>query len=71
MKSISSLKEKKRREEKLELPEDLDYKNMQGLSLEAREKLTLYRPKTLGEAMRITNVHPSDIDVLSFHVRHR
>lgn len=55
----------------LELPEGLDYLNMAGLSLEAREKLHLHRPKTLGEASRITNVHPSDIDVLSFYVRHR
>lgn len=55
----------------LELPEGLDYLNMAGLSLEAREKLHLYRPKTLGEASRITNVHPSDIDVLSFYVRHK
>lgn len=55
----------------LELPEDLDYLNMAGLSLEAREKLSLYRPKTLGEASQITNVHPSDVDVLSFYVRHK
>ncbi len=69
---LAERKEAKRREDyqELELPDNLDYKNMQGLSLEAREKLTLYRPKTLGEAMRITNVHPSDIDVLSFYVRH-
>lgn len=69
---LAERKEAKRREDyqELPLPENLDYKNMQGLSLEAREKLTLYRPKTLGEAMRITNVHPSDIDVLSFYVRH-
>ena len=66
-------KEAERREhyQDLVLPDDLDYKNMQGLSLEAREKLTLYKPKTLGEAMMITNVHPSDIDVLSFYVRHK
>ena len=40
------------------------------IDLEAREKLALLRPKTLGEASQITNVHPSDIDVLSFYVRH-
>ncbi len=56
--------------ENLVLPEDLDYVHMDGLSLEAREKLDRIRPKTIGEARRIVNVHPSDIDVLSFYVRH-
>lgn len=55
----------------LELPDDLNYLEMQGLSLEAREKLNLIRPKTLGEASNIANVHPSDIDVLSFYIRHK
>lgn len=69
----AELKEVKRRSEyeNLPLPDDLDYKHIDGLSLEAREKLALIKPKTLGEASRITNVHPSDIDVLSFYVRHR
>ena len=62
--------EKRKAYEDLPLPADLDYKNMDGLSLEAREKLALFRPKTLGVASKITNVHPSDIDVLSFYVRH-
>jgi tRNA uridine 5-carboxymethylaminomethyl modification enzyme len=57
--------------ESLPLPEGIDYKHMDGLSLEAREKLDLFRPKTLGEASRITNVHPADIDCLSFHVRYQ
>lgn len=66
-------REAKRRKsyQDLELPNDLDYKNIQGLSLEAREKLAFFKPKTLGEASLITNVHPSDIDVLSFYVRHK
>lgn len=67
------MKECERRKdyESLELPDNIDYKHMEGLSLEAREKLSLIRPKTLGEASRITNVHPADIDCLSFHVRYK
>lgn len=70
---IQCRKEVERRKsyEELPLPMDLDYRHIDGLSLEAREKLALLKPKTLGEAARITNVHPSDIDVLSFYVRHR
>ncbi len=56
--------------EDLVLPKGLDYLHMDGLSLEAREKLAKFCPHTLGEASRITNVHPADIDVLSFRVRH-
>jgi tRNA uridine 5-carboxymethylaminomethyl modification enzyme len=70
---IQERKEAERRKsyEELPLPDDLDYLHIDGLSLEAREKLHLLRPATLGQASRITNVHPSDIDVLSFYVRHR
>lgn len=63
--------ERRKQYESLELPDDIDYLHMDGLSLEAREKLNAFRPKTLGEAARITNVHPADIDCLSFHVRYR
>ncbi len=70
---LQERKEAERRKsyEDLPLPEDLDYRHIDGISLEAREKLALIRPSTLGQAGRITNVHPSDIDVLSFYVRHR
>lgn len=68
---IAERKEAERRKEleDLKIPDDIDYKTLTGLSLESIEKLALKRPKTLGEASMITNVHPSDIDVLSFYIR--
>lgn len=55
--------------ESLILPIDIDYSKIEGISLEAREKLSKIRPKTIGEAMRITNVHPADIDRILFLIR--
>ena len=51
------------------IPQGLDYLNMDGVSLEAREKLNKILPKTIGEASRITNVHPSDINALMIHIK--
>jgi tRNA uridine 5-carboxymethylaminomethyl modification enzyme len=51
------------------IPSGLDFIHMDGLSLEAREKLDKIRPKTIGEASRITNVHPADINCLLMHIR--
>jgi tRNA uridine 5-carboxymethylaminomethyl modification enzyme len=52
----------------LKLSPDLDYKGLQSLSSEAREKLTKIKPNNLGQAMRIPGVSPSDISVLTVYL---
>ena len=55
--------------EKMKLPADLDYENMDNLSLEARQKLTAIKPLTLGQASRISGINPSDIAILAMRVK--
>ena len=55
--------------ERTELPADLDYMNMHGLRIEARQKLTAMRPVNLGQASRISGVSPADIAVLMIHLK--
>ena len=57
--------------EKLEqrtLPADLDYTDIQGLRLEAREKLNAVKPRNLGQASRISGVSPADIAALMIYL---
>ncbi len=58
-----------RRDELLRLPPDLDYSLIGGLSNEARQKLTIARPVTLGAAERISGVTPAAIVALLRYVR--
>lgn len=58
-----------RRDEALQLPADLDYGRIGGLSTEVREKLTATRPTTLGQAARISGVTPAALTALLVHVR--
>ncbi len=50
------------------LPDDLDYTQVTGLRLEARQKLMAQRPRNLGQASRISGVSPADIAVLSVYL---
>ena len=59
--------EKIKKMEKMEsklIPPDFDYKEVHGLKNEAREKLIKVKPLTIGQALRISGVDPSDISIL-------
>lgn len=59
---------KMNRLEDLSISDGFDFKSLSSLSLEAREKLSSLRPKTIGQASRISGVSPSDISVLLVHM---
>ncbi|MFA8298657.1 MAG: tRNA uridine-5-carboxymethylaminomethyl(34) synthesis enzyme MnmG [Hyphomicrobiales bacterium] len=54
--------------EEVKLHDSFDYKALQSLSFEAREKLSKIKPRTLGQASRISGVSPSDISVLAVYL---
>lgn len=60
---------KMKKMEDQEINADFDYKSLISLSIEAREKLMKVKPRTLGQASRISGVSPSDISVLMIHMR--
>ena len=55
--------------EELKIPADIDYLNMNGVRLEAREKLNKIRPLTVGQASRIAGVNPSDVSMLILNIK--
>ena len=61
--------ENMRKIEEMKIPSGFDYLNMDGLALEARQKLAKIQPLTIGQASRISGVNPTDISVLILNVR--
>ncbi|MCF8565706.1 tRNA uridine-5-carboxymethylaminomethyl(34) synthesis enzyme MnmG [Alicyclobacillus tolerans] len=62
--------ERQRRLEQKRIPVELDFTQVRGLSMEAREKLTKVRPQTVGQASRIPGVSPADISILLIALEH-
>ena len=54
--------------EELEIPENFDFKKINALGNEAREKLTKIQPRTLGQASRISGINPSDVQILMVYM---
>jgi len=54
--------------EELEIPESFDYLKLSSLGNEAREKLIRVRPRTLGQASRISGINPSDVQILMVYM---
>lgn len=61
--------EQSKKQENTELPDDIDYKKIKGLRLEAQQKLNQIKPLTLGQASRISGVSPADITVLTVYLK--
>ena len=61
--------EQRERLKQYRIPESMDYGQVAGLKLEAREKLERIRPETLEAAGRISGVDPGDIDLILMYVR--
>ncbi len=54
--------------EEMALHENFDYRSIKGLSIEARDKLSSMKPRTIGQASRISGVNPADVSVLLVHL---
>jgi tRNA uridine 5-carboxymethylaminomethyl modification enzyme len=63
--------DRRRRLEETPIPAEMEFSDLHGLTIEAREKLSRVRPSTLGQASRIAGVSPADVSVLSLYLHAR
>ncbi|HHX75737.1 MAG TPA: tRNA uridine-5-carboxymethylaminomethyl(34) synthesis enzyme MnmG [Firmicutes bacterium] len=70
LKQEQQIEKYKKMEEKL-LPEDFPYRQLKGISREAAEKLAAVKPRSLGQASRISGVSPADIAVLHLYLEQK
>ena len=61
--------ERRREFEALSLPDEFDYRQVRGLSVEAQQKLNQHRPETIGQASRIQGITPAAISLLLVHLK--
>jgi tRNA uridine 5-carboxymethylaminomethyl modification enzyme len=61
--------DRRRAQEDATLPDDLDYRDVRGLSIEVQQKLNAHRPQTIGQATRISGVTPAAIALLLVHLK--
>ena len=64
---LEQIEEFKKLEKKI-IPENIDYNKVQGIRIEARQKLEKFRPRSIGQASRISGVSPADINVLLIYM---
>ncbi len=69
IKKINKEAEKMLRQEEKQIPKDIDYQKIPNLASEARQKLSKVNPETIGQALRISGVNPSDISILMVYLR--
>jgi tRNA uridine 5-carboxymethylaminomethyl modification enzyme len=62
---------RQRGSEEIRLPDDLDYREVQGLSIEAQQKLNTYKPETIGQASRISGITPVTISLLLVYLKRK
>jgi tRNA uridine 5-carboxymethylaminomethyl modification enzyme len=58
-----------RKDESLIIPENINYKNLSGLSNEVKSKLISIKPRTLGQAIRIDGITPAAVIILLSHIK--
>lgn len=66
---INKEAEKMLKQEEKQIPSDIDYNEVPNLASEARQKLLKVNPTTIGQALRISGVNPSDISILMIYLR--